>query len=159
RHDVDRRRTLSWRWSRVVQRHPLSAGLAALAVLLVLIAPATGLRFGMPDAGNGSSDLASRPAYDLMRQGFRPRANRPLLVAVDLRNTAPAEDNGTPARIVNRIVDDVQATNGVASVSPPAFNDARDAAVLTVIPTTGPQDAATEHVVHSLRDRVLPAAV
>ncbi|HKH25319.1 MAG TPA: MMPL family transporter, partial [Acidimicrobiales bacterium] len=30
RHDVDGRRTLSWRWSRVVQRRPLVAGLAAL---------------------------------------------------------------------------------------------------------------------------------
>jgi RND superfamily putative drug exporter len=61
RHDVDDRRTLSWRWSRVMQRRPLAAGLGALAVLLVLAAPATDLRFGMPDAGNGSSDLTSRP--------------------------------------------------------------------------------------------------
>ena len=45
-----------------MQRRPLAAGFGALAVLLVLTAPATDLRFGMPDAGNGSSDLTSRRA-------------------------------------------------------------------------------------------------
>jgi putative drug exporter of the RND superfamily len=159
RHDVDGRRTLSWRWSRVVQRQPLAAGLGALAVLLALAAPATGLRFGMPDAGNGSSDLTSRQAYDLISAGFGPGANGPLLVAVDLSTGTAATDAGSAARTVDRIAADVQATGGVAAVMPPALNDAGDAAVLTVLPTTGPQDEATERLVHTLRDRVLPSAV
>jgi putative drug exporter of the RND superfamily len=159
RHDVEGRRTLSWRWSRVMQRRPLAAGLGALAVLLVLTAPATDLRFGMPDAGNGSSDLTSRRAYDLIREGFGPGANGPLLVAVDLRSGAAATDAGSAARTVDRVAGDVQATDGVATVLPPVLNDAGDAAVLTVVPTTGPQDEATESLVHRLRDQVLPSAV
>jgi RND superfamily putative drug exporter len=159
RHDVDGRRTLSWRWSRVMQRRPLAAGLGALAVLLVLTAPATDLRFGMPDAGNGPSDLTSRRAYDLMSEGFGPGANGPLLVAVDLGNGAAATDAGSAARTVDRIAGDLQATDGVATVLPPALNDAGDAAVLTVVPTTGPQDEATESLVHTLRDQVLPGAI
>jgi RND superfamily putative drug exporter len=159
RHDVEGRRTLSWRWSRVMQRRPLAAGLGALAVLLVLAAPATDLRFGMPDAGNGSSDLTSRRAYDLIREGFGPGANGPLLVAVDLRSGAAATDAGSAALTVDRVAGDVQATDGVATVLPPVLNDAGDAAVLTVVPTTGPQDEATESLVHRLRDQVLPGAV
>jgi RND superfamily putative drug exporter len=151
RHDVDGRRTLSWRWSRVMQRRPLAAGLGALTVLLVLTAPATGLRFGMPDAGNGSRDLTSRRAYDLTAEAFGPGANGPLLVAVDLPSGA--------TETVDRLASDLQATDGVATVLPPAVNDAGDAAVLTVVPTTGPQDEATEDLVHTLRDRVLPDAV
>src|SRR5690606_9048866 len=69
-HDVGGRRALSWRWSRVMQRRPLIAGLAALVALLALAAPVTGLRFGMPDAGNGPTDLTSRRAYDLTTDGF-----------------------------------------------------------------------------------------
>ena len=84
RHDVEGRRTLSWRWSRVMQRRPLVAGLGALVVLLVLTAPVTDLRFGMPDAGNGPTELTSRRAYDQMSESFGPGANGPLLVAVDL---------------------------------------------------------------------------
>jgi len=158
RRHVDGRRTLLWRWSRVMQRRPLAAGLGALTVLLVLAAPATGLRFGMPDAGNGSSDLTSRRAYDLTREGFGPGANGPLLVAVDLRAGAAGTDAGA-AQAVDRIADDLQATDGVAAVLPAALNDAGDAAVLTVVPRTGPQDEATESLVHTLRDEVLPGAV
>jgi RND superfamily putative drug exporter len=159
RHDVDGRRTLSWRWSRIMQRRPLAAGLGALGVLLVLAAPATGLRLGMPDAGNGSTDLTSRRAYDLMGEAFGPGANGPLLVAVDLRSGASATDAGWAPRTVDRIAHDLQATDGVATVLPPALNDAGDAAVLTVIPATGPQDEATERLVHTLRDEVLPGAL
>ena len=159
RHDVDGRRTLSWRWSRVMQRRPLAAGLGALTAVLLLTAPATGLRFGMPDAGNGSTDLTSRRAYDLIRDGFGPGANGPLLVAVDLRNGAAATEAPSAARIVDRIAGDLQATDGVAAVLPPALNDAGDAAALTVVPTTGPQDEATGRLVHTLRDQVLPDAV
>ncbi|HEY8544189.1 MAG TPA: MMPL family transporter [Acidimicrobiales bacterium] len=156
RHDVDGRRTLSWRWSRVVQRRPLVAGLAALAVLLVLAAPATGMRFGMPDAGNNPTDLTSRRAYDRISSGFGPGANGPLLVAVDL---ADVGGEGAGNEAVRQLSADLLDTRGVAAVLPPVVNEAGDAAVLQVVPTTGPQDEATESLVHTLRDRVLPGAL
>ena len=151
RHDVEGRRTLSWRWSRVMQRRPLAAGLAALVVLLVLAAPAAGLRFGMPDAGNGADDLTSRRAYDLVSSSYGAGANGPLLVAVDLADASPE----APAAIAAALSD----TSGVAAMTPPVVNDAGDAAVISVVPTTGPQDEATEDLVHTLRDEVLPPAV
>jgi RND superfamily putative drug exporter len=155
RHDVDGRRTLSWRWSRVMQRRPLLAGLAALVILLVLAAPATDMRFGMPDAGNGPEELTSRQAYDLMSEGFGPGANGPFLVAADLDE---ATDPGAATAAVDRVAADLAATDGVAAVLPPVVNEAGDAAVVTVVPTTGPQDEATEDLVHTLRDDVLPAS-
>jgi putative drug exporter of the RND superfamily len=160
RHDVEGRRTLSWRWSRVMQRRPLLAGLGALVVLLVLTAPVTDLRFGMPDAGNGPTELTSRRAYDQMSDSFGPGSNGPLLVAVDLAGDGggPAGAGGS-ATIIDRIAAGVQATDGVAAMLPPAVNEAGDAAVLSVVPTTGPQDKATEDLVHTLRDDVLPGAV
>jgi len=154
RHDVDGRRTLSWRWSRVMQRRPLVAGLAALAVLLVLAAPATDMRFGMPDAGNGPTELTSRRAYDLISEGFGPGANGPLLVAVDLTGGTGADARGA----VDRVATAIAATDGVAAVVPPVVNERGDAAVIRVVPTTGPQDEATEDLVHTLRDDVIPAA-
>jgi RND superfamily putative drug exporter len=39
---------------------------------------------------------------------------------------------------------------------PAVLNEAGDAAVISVIPISGPQDAATEDLVHVLRDEVLP---
>jgi putative drug exporter of the RND superfamily len=151
RHDVEGRRTLSWRWSRVMQRRPLAAGLAALVVLLLLTAPAVGLRFGMPDAGNGTDDLTSKRAYDLVSESYGPGANGPLLVAVDLADASPAAPEAIAADLGN--------TPGVAAVAPPVMNEAGDAAVISVIPTTGPQDEGTEDLVHTLRDDVLPPTV
>jgi RND superfamily putative drug exporter len=45
---------------------------------------------------------------------------------------------------------------GVASVSDPVASEDGAAAMLTVMPTTSPQDAATEDLIHHLRDDVLP---
>ena len=80
----DPRRTLSFRWSRVVQRRPWPAAIASLAVLLALAAPMLGLRLGFPDAGNGPDSLTSRRAYDLLTDGFGPGFNGHLLVTADL---------------------------------------------------------------------------
>ena len=44
-------------------------------------------------------------------------------------------------------------------MSPPRFDPAGDAALITVVPATGPQEGATEDLVHALRDDVIPAAV
>src|SRR5439155_4886684 len=71
-------RTLSYRWSRVVQRHPLPAAVICLAVLLALIAPARNMDFGFPDAGNSPKQFTTRHAYDLLTEGFGPGFNRPL---------------------------------------------------------------------------------
>ena len=151
RHDIKGRRTLSWRWSRVMQRHPLAAGLVALTAMVLLTVPATSLRLGMPDAGNGTDDLTSRRAYDLVAERYGPGANGPLLVAVDLADASP--------EAAEAIAADLADTPGVATVLPPVGNETGDAAVISVIPTTGPQDAATEDLVHRLRDDVLPPAV
>ena len=44
----------------------------------------------------------------------------------------------------------------MALATGPAVNAAGDTAVITVVPVTSPQDAATEALVHTLRDDVLP---
>jgi RND superfamily putative drug exporter len=47
----------------------------------------------------------------------------------------------------------------VAAVEEPRFNEARDAATLSVVPTTSPQDARTSELVERLRGTVIPRAV
>jgi RND superfamily putative drug exporter len=55
--------------------------------------------------------------------------------------------------------DALRSDPGVAAVTAPIFNPARDTAVITVNPTTGPQDARTNQLVRHLRADVLPATV
>ncbi|MGH9262821.1 MAG: MMPL family transporter, partial [Acidimicrobiales bacterium] len=82
---------------------------------------------------------------------FGAGANGPLVVAVELDGTA---DPGA----LEALHADLAATTGVAAAVPPQLSPNGDAAVLTVLPTTGPQDEATEELVHTLRDEVIPAS-
>ncbi len=144
--------TLSERWSRAVQRRPWAAALAGAAIVLALTVPVAGLELGFPDEGNDRAGTTTREAYDLVSRGFGPGANGPLLVAVDLR------DADAPAAL-GSLERGLAATDGVAFATPPRTNPAGDAAIVTVIPETSPQDTATSALVRDLRDRVVPAAI
>jgi putative drug exporter of the RND superfamily len=139
------------RWSRTIDRHSVIAAFVGLGLIAALAAPLLGLRFGFPDAGNNRETTSSREAYDTLADGFGAGANGPLLVAADLSDGSQAALQGLGTALGQ--------TDGVAAVTPPQVNEAGDAAVLTVIPETGPQDGATEDLVQNLRDDVVPAAV
>jgi RND superfamily putative drug exporter len=137
------------RWSRLVQRHRVLATVASVALLLVLAAPFLGVRFGLPDEGNDPVNTSSRQAYDMLAEGFGPGANGPLLVVAQMSRGDGA--------VLQRLQSELGNTAGVAAVSPPRLDPAGDTALITVVPSTGPQDAATEDLVRTLRDDVIPA--
>ncbi len=136
-------------WGRLVDRHSIIASVLGIAALLALAAPFLGARFGFPDAGNNVEQTSTRQAYDMVSDGFGAGFNGPLLLVADLAGA-------TDPDALDRLASAVQATPGVAAVLPPQVNPAGDAALITVIPTTGPQHADTEDLVHTLRDDVIP---
>ncbi len=140
------------RWSRVVQRHPWTTGGGALLVLVVLAIPLFSMRLAFTDAGNDPTTLTTRQAFDLLAEGFGPGFNGPLLLAAEL----PPGIQGTAT--VDRLDADLAHTPGVAYVTPPTINSARDAAVIVVYPTGAPQAAETAALVTRLRGEVIPAA-
>ncbi|MCP9488032.1 MAG: MMPL family transporter [Gaiellaceae bacterium MAG52_C11] len=140
---------LAGRWSRFIQRRPWPAAILAAVVLLALAAPALGLRFGFPDAGNDQEGTTTRAAYELVSRGFGPGANGPLVLAAELPAAAADEE-------LARLAERLRAEPGVAFVSEPRLNDAGDAALFTVVPASAPQDQATNELVHRLRDDVIP---
>ncbi len=149
--DTTGRHTLSWKWSRVVQRRPALAGAAALGVLVLLALPLFSMRLAFSDAGNGKTDLTTRRAYDLLAQGFGPGTNGPLVVVVQF----PA---GQHEIALTTLHDALAHTPGVSTAAAPRLTPNRDAAVITLIPTTSPQDARTQQLVHRLRTDVVPTA-
>src|SRR5918994_1492123 len=137
------------RWSHAVQRRPWPAAILAAAVLLALAAPALGMRLGFPDAGNDPPDTMTRQAYDLQTEGFGPGTNGPLVIAAEL------PDPGAE-RQIDALANQLRGLDGVAFVPDPQINEAGTAAIVTVIPTTSPQDAETEDLVKRLREEVVP---
>jgi putative drug exporter of the RND superfamily len=137
------------RWVRQVQRRPVLTAIAATAVMLVLAAPALGLRLASSDAGNDPSSHTTRKAYDLLAQGFGPGFNGSLQVAVALR-----KDGDTTA--LKQLSGALKRTPGVVSVAAPRLNASRDAAAIVAFPATSPQSAQTSSLVARLRDSVIP---
>jgi RND superfamily putative drug exporter len=142
------------RWSHGVQRRPWIAAIAATALLLALAAPALGMRLGFPDAGNDPPDTMTRQSYDLNAEGFGPGVNGPLVLAAEL----PPNDPDATAT-VNSLANTLRNEAGVGFVADPVINDAGDAAIITVVPTTSPQDQATEDLLQRLRNTVVPQQV
>ena len=144
------RSTRAVRWSRAIQRRPWTAAVAGVAVLLVLAAPVTGLRLGFPDAGNDRAETTTRQAYDLTAKGFGAGSAGPLLVVTSLRDGADRAE-------LAQMAAGIRGEEGVARVDRPLINRAGDTAVLTVTPTTAPQDAATQDLLERIRAEVVPS--
>ena len=147
------RETTSYRWSRLVQRHPWAMALGATAFLVVLMIPTFAMRLGFPDEGNDPAGTTTREAYDLLAKGFGPGYNGPLMLVATL-------PDGTTPEALQAITTAVQETPGVAFASPAIPHAEQDptAALWRVIPSTAPQDEATTELVHHLREDVLPKA-
>jgi len=133
-------------WMRLVLRRPLLVTVAGVAVLAAVAVPALSLQLGTPGDASLPTTATERRAYDLRAEAFGPGSNGPLTVVVDVRGSAD------PGAAVASVADSIAATDGVASVSSPTFNEQGDTAVLTAVPTTGPTDERTEQLVESLRD-------
>ena len=140
-----------YRWSRTVQRHPWSCGIAALVVLVTFAIPFFSIRQAFSDAGNGPVTLTTRQAYDMLSDGFGPGFNGPLIVAAKL--SGPGD-----VAAVDGLANQVRRTANVASVTPPQLDRTRDAAVFIVYPKTSPQAAQTATLVTTLRSQVIPRA-
>jgi len=139
------------RWAHWVAYHPWRSAIAATLVLLTMAIPVLDMRLGQADAGTDPTSTTHRRAYDLLAAGFGDGFNGPLLLTIDLGAAADPT-------VLDAIAAAVGNDPGVQAVSPPEINSAGDTALITVIPTTKPQDQATSDLVHRLRDTTLPEA-
>ncbi len=138
-----------YKWSERIQRRPLPYFLGAAAFLLILASPVLKMELGFTDAGNLPERFHTRKAYDLLTKGFGPGYNGPFILVADVSNGGVAA--------IDTVIAAVRETPGIAFVGDAFFNEAGDTAVITVIPTTSPQDSLTTGKVHELRDKVIPS--
>jgi RND superfamily putative drug exporter len=155
---------LGRRWVDAVLRRPAVVLLAGLVLAVLVALPVASLRLALPDDGTAAKGSGSRQAYDLVAQNFGAGVNGPLLVVVD---TAKADDPQAAVDAATAAVAGVK--DDVAQLVPatPAADAPKAAktayqqqlaathlALLTVIPKSGPSDAATADLVGHLRTAV-----
>ncbi len=142
------------KWANTIARHPMIAGLAALAILIPLMIPLLSLELGQQDTAALSTSTTARKAYDLLSENFGPGVNGPLIVAVSLGT--PAKNAEDPR--LRTLQHDVATTPGVAAVTPIQVNQSGTTAYFNAIATTGPAEKATEELVERLRSSTIPKA-
>ena len=144
--------TVAGRWAHHVGSHPARYAIVGLGALCAIAIPALSMRIGVPDDGNAPTDTTQRIAFDQLAAGFGPGFNGPILVVVELPTSG---GQAIPEQVRNALL----ADPGVAAVTAPVVNPSGDTAVLTVNPTTAPQDERTDQLVRHLRADVVPATV
>ncbi|MFD8513009.1 MMPL family transporter [Streptomyces antimycoticus] len=139
------------RWARFVLRRPLPVLLLGVVGLGALAVPMTALQLGMSGDEAKSTSTTERRAYDALAEAFGPGFNGPLTVVVDAKANADAKGAANAKGTAATVAKELRGTEGVISVSPPRFNEARDTAVLQVVPSTAPTDEETKDLVTTIR--------
>src|SRR5580704_4167347 len=148
------------RWAGVIQRHPVVAAGASGVFILVLAAPALGMKLSFPDESAQARGTMGYASYATMAQGFGPGFDAPLIIAAKLPGPhAGTGLAGTGLTGTGRLAAAVAATPGVAAVTPVVVSGDGQAAMLIAYPTTGEQDPATDTLVNRINDTVLPKAI
>ncbi|HAM24701.1 MAG TPA: hypothetical protein DCM51_03995, partial [Actinobacteria bacterium] len=144
------------RYGEWLQGRPLLLVIGALVVMAIIALPTLGLQQGFADASGKKPGNPSRTGYELLTKAFGPGVNGPFIVVVELPR-AGALSGAYPLAAA------IQRTQGVAGATNPVPSDLKSpqrstAALITVYPTSAPQDQATQGLLNRLREEVIPAA-
>ncbi|WP_061963003.1 MMPL family transporter [Demequina aurantiaca] len=134
------------RWARFVTNRPATVLIAGIVGLGIIAIPAADLRLGLPSAASQPEESTGYKAYELLADGFGPGFNGPILVLAETDDAADGPAN------VAAIGEDFAEIDNVAFVSPPVPNADGSAYLFQIIPTTAPDSAETEQVVHDIRE-------
>ena len=138
------------RWSAGVQRHPWIATLAGLAIIALLTLPLAGVRLGFPGPGNEAPDRQARQSYDMITSAFGAGVATPQQVIVE----AGAADRAKVLALAEKI----KADPRVAAVNGPVPSSDGTQSLLSVQSKTGAEEKASDDLLETLRDDLLPAS-
>lgn len=142
-------------WLRLVLARPLLTLVVGMLALLVVAAPMTQMRLGLPDASNYPSDSAAYKSYALIKDKFGEGMSAPL-VAVAHTPANMSEEQAQQAQI--DIASAVKERGGanVQAVVPGGMTDDRTLMIFQVIPAHSASSVETEELVHELRAVTVP---
>ncbi|MFI5952371.1 MMPL family transporter [Cryptosporangium sp. NPDC051539] len=127
-------------WARLVSGRSWVSLVAAVVVLGVIAIPVLSMRTSLNQPSPPGSTQAR--AASIIAQRFGAGFSGPLLVLADGADAPSVASSAVAA---------VRGLDGVAVVAGPDVNAEGDAALVTVVPVSGPDSAATVALVHSLR--------
>ncbi|NYH78444.1 RND superfamily putative drug exporter [Actinopolyspora biskrensis] len=136
-------RSFHRRWITAITRARVPALLLSLVALGVVAIPAASMQTTLVQTPSEGTTQAR--AQQMLADGFGEGVNGPLV--------AYFEGSDAP-RTAQRAGGAIAGLDDVATVTPPTPNADGDAAMLTVIPESGPASAETEQLVGDMRDQL-----
>ena len=141
---------LAARWAGLVQRAPRRAVALSLLAVVGLAIPVLSMRVGSADSSSDPAGSSTRAYYDVMSGGFGQGFDAPLLLVAQAPDAASQQ-------ALAKLAAQLPSASDVASVTAPAAVGP-GLEVITVVPQTSAQAAATSDLVTTLRHDVIPAA-
>ncbi|MFI5910494.1 MMPL family transporter [Dactylosporangium sp. NPDC051541] len=136
------------KWARWMVRFRVPVILVGVLGLAALAIPAAHMRIALPGASAGAEDTPARKAADLTEQTFGPGFNGRLLVVVS------SDSADTTKAKAGQAIQTLTGTENLLAAAAPKFSRDGKTALVPLIPKTGPTDAATEDLVHAVRDKL-----
>jgi RND superfamily putative drug exporter len=144
--NADREAEGRWaRWTAGAMRRPGATLAVGTGLLLLLAAPALGMRLGMPAAGVVDRGHQSRDGYDAVVDNFGPGAPAPMFATV-------------PTDQAEAVVALALADRGVVDARVATEPAANGRTVVRITPSTTVDSSETSDLVHRLRDGLQTAA-
>ncbi|GAC70893.1 MMPL family transporter [Gordonia soli] len=149
-HETERRSN-GRRWIETVTRRPAIFAIGVFVLLAVLAVPLVGLKLALPNDGTSDPGTPQRQAYEQIAEGFGPGYNGPLVVVVDGRGIADQADR---LAAFDQLAGQVRGLDHVAgaTIGADGLNQARDTAIISVIPDAASTEQSTHDLVTALRD-------
>lgn len=133
-----------------VMRRPLVAGLAVIAVLVVLGLPFLNIRFSLPDDRVLPSSAAAQETQQALRDDFSGRAGEPVIVVAPTADVTPAAQAAYAARLSR--LPGIDAVQPIPAGNGPGF-------AMVVVPRVEAMSAAAKTLVREIRRTPAPAPV
>ena len=139
-------------WANLVTRHGKLTGLIGVVVLAVISVPLFSMTTALPDSSTADPASQQRQAYDVLTAKFGPGISAPLVLLIE---TTPGNAQAAAGAVVGQL----NGTPDVLQAQPQAVSKDGSAALVAVVPTSGPHDDATSELVNRLRDTDFGAGV
>jgi RND superfamily putative drug exporter len=145
RAEKSEKEAFGYRWARGVAKRPITALVLIVLSLGALAIPAFSLENGLPDDSTAPQGSPQQRANALVTEAFGPGFSGPLIVVADL----PSGVN--PQAALGTLVGKLSTVPDVTRVVPAGVSPDGTAAVLQLIPASGPSTQETKDLVAHLR--------
>ncbi|WP_325176637.1 MMPL family transporter [Paenibacillus alkalitolerans] len=135
------------RWVTGVLKYRSLVIIGVIAILGAAAIPVAKMELGIPSGATANLDTTARQSYDAISDSFGEGFNGPLLLVAE-----PKGSSGKVApEMLYGLVQDLQKHENVSLVTLMGVNKTGDMAIISLIPKSGPTDAATKNLVQDLR--------